>query len=189
MEMYSLDAIYADPGVRSIRRYTEEHRALVCQVLETDETIHAYWWDRDITGLVLFTDRRIVQALRYSERAGLFGVNYRFATRLYPYATISRVETFAGGLLELPRLILRRHDAEDALIVLNGANREKLEALAGQLRRLITAWKKAPPGQPPEDHPTMTDTTTRLRQLYDLYQSGVLTEDQYRQAKARLMAD
>lgn len=189
MRTHSLDEIYAADGATSVRNHAEDHRQRVEDTLLLGEPVYEYWWDKDITGLVLFTDRRVVQIPRYSKRNGLFGFSYEFDTWTYPYETLTSVDTLSGSLLEMPRLILHRKEDDEALIILSGAKKDKLLALAECLRALMALWQEKYGENQPQNQPTITDTAMRLRELYDLYQDGILDEDAYRRAKARLMAD
>lgn len=189
MRAHSLDDIYTAEGASSIRNDVTEHRQRVEGTLLLGEPVYAYWWDKDITGLVLFTDRRIIQIPRFAKRSGLFGFTYEYDTWTYPYETLTKVDIFTGSLLELPRLILERKDEEDALIILNGVKKEQLQQQADTLRSLIALWQEKYGENQPQNPPTVTDAAMRLRELYDLYQDGILDEDAYRRAKSRLMAD
>lgn len=188
MRRFSLDDIYTDPGAASIRGYESEHRQRVEGALSSGEPVHLYWWDRDISGLILFTDRRILQFPRYRKPAGLFGFTCHFDTWRYPYQDITAIDHHPGSLMELPRIILQRRSEADALLVLNRASREQLHRIADTLRLLHALWLEK--GQQEQTElPTLTDHALRLRELYDLYQGGILDEDAYRRAKARLIAE
>jgi hypothetical protein len=189
MRIYSLDEVYADPRAAILKKDTAAHRQRVKQALAPEEPIHAFWWDRDITGLVLFTDRQILQFPRIGQRQGLIGYVYRYETWVYPYTDLAGIECVGGSLLEMPRLILHRHGQEDALIILNGGKRADHEALAAMLRQLLDGWQASPGSYQADEHPTMSDSVMQLRELYDLLQAGALTEDEYRRAKAQLLQD
>ena len=188
MRRFTLEDIYTDPGASTIRGFESEHRKRVAGVLAAEEAIYLYWWDRDISGLVLFTDRRIVQIPRFRTPSGLFSSTFTFDTWQYPYESITAIECFGGSLLEMPRLILQRHDEAEALIVFSKVKRETLEEMAETLRRLHARWLEQGRQEQPE-LATLTDHANRLRELYDLYQDGILDEDAYRRAKARLIAE
>ncbi|MBN2471015.1 MAG: hypothetical protein JXN59_09845 [Anaerolineae bacterium] len=188
MRRFSLDDIYTDPGAASIRGYETEHRQRVEGALFRGEPVYLYWWDRDISGLVLFTDRRIVQFPRYRKPTGLFGFSCHFDTWSYPYQEITVIDCDGGSLLELPRIILQRRTESDILIVFNRAKRDQLLQFANILRTLHAFWLDKHP-QDQTELPTLTDHAMRLRELYNLYQNGLLDEDAYHRAKARLIAE
>lgn len=189
MRTHSLDEIYAAEGASSLRNDIAAHRQRVEDTMLLGEPVYTYWWDKDITGLVLFTDRRIIQIPRFSKRSGLFGFTYEYDTWTYPYETLEKVDIFPGSILELPRLILARKADSEALIIFNGVKKEQLHEIADNLRSLTALWQEKYGENQPQNPPTVTDAAMRLRELYDLYQSGILDEDAYRRAKARLMAD
>ncbi len=188
MRRFSLDEIYADPGAGSIRGYETEHRQRVEGALSSGEPVYLYWWDRDISGLILFTDRRILQFPRYRKPAGLFGFTCHFDTWSYLYQEITTINSDPGSFMELPRIMLQRRSEADALLVLNRARREQLDEIMRALCALHALWLEQGRQEQPE-LPTLTDHALRLRELYDLYQNGILDEDAYHRAKARLIAE
>ena len=197
----SLESVYADPQARlSLRGREAEHRALVRQALAPREPIYAYWWDPDFTGLVLVTDRHLLQFPQFRTRKNLFRWETTFDTWRYPYDAIQDIRIVPGSFFEYTRIVLQRAQEDDALIVitrtrLSQADRERLRGFVDTIAWLVQRWQSDPELRESARWASARaaadslggDLTGRLRELYELYQSGALSEAEYQQAKKKLL--
>ncbi len=187
MDMIALEAVYANAPAGAVPpEYRADHRRRVLTALAPTEPIYYYFWDADVSGLLLFTDRRVLQFPRLQVRRGLIGFTYRFETQEYPYSAILRVDTARPSFFEFARLILHCRDRGPVFIGLTRIESEAQEAMAATLRALVAAWRESPPGEPEPDQ-AAGSLAERLRALDDLRESGALDEAEYRQARRRLL--
>jgi hypothetical protein len=191
MSIFTLDEVYRDPESFAILGDdARTHREMVIKALHTGEAIRAYWWERDITGLVLATDRRILQFPRFQERTGLFSFRNRYEVWAYPYAEISDLSTKRGGIFEFAQIIVHREQADDAIICFTRARPADLTAIKTVLGDLIAGWQADGVEAPPLNDETIESSLAdQLQVLYTLYQNGGLDEEEYRRAKARLLEE
>ncbi|NPV68941.1 MAG: SHOCT domain-containing protein [Anaerolineae bacterium] len=184
MDMIALEVVYANAPEGAVPpEHRADHRRRVLAALAPTEPIHFYFWDADVSGLLLFTDRRILQFPRLQVRRGLFSFTYRFETQEYPYSVILRVETARPTFFEFARLILHCRDRA-VCIGLTRIDPQAHEAMAATLRQLVTAWQDSSPPEPDQVTGPLAD---RLKALDDLLESGALDETEYRQARRRLL--
>jgi len=185
MDMIALEVVYAHAPADAVPpEYRADHRRRVLAALAPVEPIHFYFWDPDAGGLLLFTDRRVLQFPRLQVRQGLFGLTYRYETLEYPYSAILRVDTARPSFFEYARLILHCRNRDTVLIGLTRIDPEAQESMAATLRELVATWRAGPP---PEPDPAAGPLADRLRALDELFESGALDETEYLQARRRLL--
>jgi hypothetical protein len=207
VNQYSLNQVYADPRVaRCLEGHPlDEHRARVLRALAPAEPIHAFWWG-EVGGLVLATDRRLLQFPKMLQRRLLMGYNIRFETWAHPYAVLDHLEFIPGSFFELARVMAHKTDGSPVAIVLGKVDPVEREAFVRDIEALLAAWRVRSETEqsaldastPPLDvdrgaiRTAERDTepgglAAELQALYDLYRSGGLTDEEYQQAKARLL--
>lgn len=192
----SLDRIYADPAAApALEKHEAVQRALVEKTLQPGEPIHAYWWDHDFSGLVLATDRRIVQFPKFKARR-MLQMQITFDVWQYTYDTIACLSILPGSFFQYIRIVLHRPTTEDALIVITRSRlpdevRERLETFVTAIGRLAARWNADPAlreaaleaaAAVPEG-----SLAAQLRELHGLFQAGALTEEEFNQAKRQLL--
>ena len=203
VNQYSLNQVYADPRAVSCLKgqSTPDHRARVLRALAPAEPLHAFRWG-EVSGLLLLTDRRLLQFPKMIQRRMFLGVDVHFETWAYLYATVDHLEFIPGSFFELARVMAHRIDADPAAIVLGKAVPAERDAFIQTLEALIAAWRAKPAAEqeallaatPPLDavqdaerDVVPSGLAAELQALYDLHLSGGLTDEEYQQAKARLL--
>ncbi len=195
MKPVSLHEIYAHKlAARAVEGHLEEHRQRVMQALAPHEMIFDFWWDPDFTGLVLATDRRLLQFPKTRIRRGILAFDVVFETLVYPYEEIDGLSRVPGSLFEFTRIRLHRKHQDDALIVITKLRRERLDEFVANIQALLEQWaarqQAQEMGETPQERPQEAeDLTARLKALYDLYQSGALSHEEYQQAKRKLLEE
>jgi hypothetical protein len=192
MKSFTLDDVYADPLARTcLHGQADAHRPIVRKALAPGEPILGYWWDRGVSGLLLATDRRLIQVLWFEKREMFsFRMNHRFETWVCPYQAITGITITPGSLFQYPVIVLTRKDADPAAIVLTGLKNDAARARADALRDLITACQTHPIPRSASSEITDVesgDLAEQLQRLYDLYRQGGLDEAEYTHAKERLL--
>ncbi len=193
MKPLSLDMVYADPLAKIALQGAEEaeHRRLVRRGLAPGEPILAFWWDKGVTGLLLATDRRLIQFPRFENRKLLFGYTVSFETWSYFYADIRGISGAPGGFFQFSRMFLHRASKEDSTIVLTGLNKDEVEARISELQQVITYCRSH---QVQHEELTPEDLTggegelaEQVKRLYDLYREGILDHEEFTAAKKKLL--
>ena len=199
VNQYSLNQVYADPRAAKCLegQSTADHRARVLRALAPAEPLHAFWWG-EVGGLLLLTDRRVLQFPKMIQRRMFLGVNVHFETWAHSYATVDHLEFIPGSFFELARVMAHRSDAAPVAIVLGKSDPAERDAFIHTLEALIAAWRAkseteqeallaaTPPLDAVQDA-VPSGLAADLQALYDLHRSGALTNEEYRQAKARLL--
>jgi hypothetical protein len=81
--------------------------------------------------------------------------------------------------------------AGTATAVSNRVSRRQANRWASQEQATYqqeTAYAQAPPPPPPPPPPSQTDTLNQLKQLAELKQAGILTDAEFEQQKAKILA-
>jgi hypothetical protein len=199
VNQYSLNQVYADPRVAEcLERYpVADHRARVLRALAPVEPIHAFWWG-EVGGLILVTDRRLLQFPKMLQRRLFMGYNVRFETWAHPYATLDHLEFIPGGFFELARVMAHKTEGDPVAIVLGKVESADRDTLVRTIETLVAVWRARSDDErdalaaatPPLDADPGADAgalAADLQALYDLHRSGGLTDEEYRKAKAKLL--
>ncbi len=194
---FSLDSVYADPAAaRALENREKQHRALVEGALQPGEPVYACWWDTDFSGLILATDRRILQFPKIKSRRAMFLTDLSFDVWQYGYDTLDQLTITPGSFFEYTRIVLHRPKTEDALIVITrsrlpAAVRDRLETFTATIERLAARWNADPALREAALEAAAavpsSSLAVQLRELHDLFKDGALTEEEFDRAKQQLL--
>ncbi|MBZ0285604.1 MAG: hypothetical protein K8L97_33040 [Anaerolineae bacterium] len=187
----TLDQVYARRQATWLLEYKNQHQQVVLKVLHPNEIILYAWWDQDVSSrfvleLHLATDSRIIRFIpRQFDKKAVILDDVSFEYKYCKRAFLKKIE---GNIFSRSRYAIHvdhslsgrgMGDLDDKFY-----SEEEIEKIAQALTELIN---KAKDKIETTEH--QTQLVDQIKSLFEVYQSGGLTEEQYKLAMDKLLKD
>jgi hypothetical protein len=192
-----------------LRIVPEKSRAIAEQLLRPDENVHVVIVGASGQAIVAADDRMLV-----IKRGFMAGATFGSKQLDFPYDQVSGIELHLGAMTgfiqitspafqaNLPGSYWSKDKKHDPFklpncIPINRASATKLQPMLGMIRERIARghWTDGVGAPPPEAPPPVAEQTNggavdlagQLKQLAELREQGVLTDDEFTAAKQKLL--